>query len=155
MAEISGQSREQTLHILILPVPCRHSMNRERVPQVVKAWLVGRFIVTRDARDPSQAGEAFIDHLEPNGIAALRLEQWSIVLILSCRHFEILLKQLPDILPQRHQARFIKFRASYRDQAEPQVYIHEPESQCFPESHSRSVEEQQQRAERGSRHDAG
>jgi hypothetical protein len=53
MAKVSGQSRKQALHILILSVPRRHSMNRERVPQVVKAWLIGRFIMTRDARDPS------------------------------------------------------------------------------------------------------
>lgn len=63
MAEISGQSREQTLHILILPVLCRHSMNRERMSQIVNTRLVGRFIVTCDARDPSQVREAFVDHL--------------------------------------------------------------------------------------------
>ena len=57
MAKIGGQSRKQTLHILILSVPRRHAMNRERVPQVVKPWLIGRFIVTRDARDPSQAND--------------------------------------------------------------------------------------------------
>ena len=125
MAKISGQSRKPTLHILILSVPRRHSMNRERVSQVVKAWLVGRFIVARDARDPSQANETLVHHLQPDRIATLRLEQWSIVLMLSRRHFEILLKQLPDIPTERHQARFIELRASYRDQADTQVYIHE------------------------------
>ncbi|MGA8088899.1 MAG: hypothetical protein WCA10_16615 [Terracidiphilus sp.] len=103
MAQIRGQRRKQTLHILILSVPRRHSMNRERVPQVVKPWLIGRFIVTRDARDPSQANETLVDHLQPDRIATLRLEQRSMVLILSCRHFEILLKQLPDIPSERHQ----------------------------------------------------
>jgi len=126
MAKISGQSRKPTLHILILSVPRCHSMNRERVSQVVKAWLVGRFIVTRDARDPSQANETLFDHLQSDGIATLRLEQRSIVLILSRRHFKILLNQLPDIPHKRHQARFINLRASYRDQADTQVYTHEP-----------------------------
>ena len=46
MAKIGGQSGKQTLHILILPVPRRHAMNCERVPQVVKPRLIGRFIVT-------------------------------------------------------------------------------------------------------------
>ena len=94
------------------------------LPQVMEAWLVGRFLMTRDTRDPSQAREAFVDHLQPDGIATLRLEQRSIMLILSRWHFEILLKQLPDISPERHQARFIKLRTSYRDQADTQVYIH-------------------------------
>jgi len=97
MAKISGQCRKQTLHIFILSVPCRHSMNRERVPHVVKAWLVGRFIVTCDARGPSQANETLFDHLESDGIATL---QRSIVLILTRHHCEILLKQLPDIPPK-------------------------------------------------------
>jgi hypothetical protein len=70
----------------------------------VNPWLIGRFIVTRDARDPSQANETLVDNLQPDRIATLRLEQRSIVLILSRRYFEILLKQLPDIPSDRHQA---------------------------------------------------
>jgi hypothetical protein len=48
------------------------------------------------------------------------------VLILTRRHCEMLLKQLPYIPPKRHQARFIKLRASYRDQTDTQIYIHQP-----------------------------
>jgi hypothetical protein len=41
-------------------------------------------------------GDDFMSQ-RPDGIATLRLEQRSIVLILSRRHFQILLNQLPDI----------------------------------------------------------
>jgi len=103
MAEIRGQRREEALYVGILPVSLGHPMHCKRVPQVMNAWLKGRFIVAFNPREPSQASEALIDHSQSDGISALCLEQRPIVLILSRGQFEILPDQLVDVSTKGHE----------------------------------------------------
>ena len=104
MAEISAQCRKQALHICVLSIPFGQPMNRECVAQIMKTRLEVRIIVAFDACDFSQASEAGLDDSTPEGITALRLKQWSIVLVSSPGKAKVLLDHLLDIRSERHEA---------------------------------------------------
>jgi hypothetical protein len=96
MAEISGQRREQTLHVRILSIPFGQAVNRECVSQIMKPRLEIRIVAAFDACDSAQAREACAGDLTCDGMTALRLKQWMVVLISSPRLVKVLLNQLLD-----------------------------------------------------------
>src|SRR5260370_3939433 len=104
MAEIRGQGRKQTLYVRILSVPFRQPMNRECVSQIMKPGLEVGIVATLDACDPSQAREACTGNLGGDRVTALRLKQWSIVLVSSSRLPEVLPDQPREIRSEWHEA---------------------------------------------------
>jgi len=153
MAEVCGQRWKQTLQVRILSVPFGQPVNRECVSQIMKPRLKVRIVAALDACDSPQAREACSSNLGGNGITALRLKQWLIVLVSSPGKAKVLLEHLLDIRSERHEARLIEFRISYRNEGEHQIYIHESEPECFAEPHAGSVQKQQQSTECSCRHD--
>jgi hypothetical protein len=82
--------------------------------QIMKPRLEVRIVMALDACDSSQTREACTGNLGGNGMATRRLEQWSIVLILSSRLVKILLDQLLDMWSQRHEPGLIELCVSDR-----------------------------------------
>lgn len=57
MSEICGERRKKDLHIRTSPIPFRQSVDGERVPQVVKAWLTRAGVTAANSRKDAQTAE--------------------------------------------------------------------------------------------------
>ena len=155
MAEIGGQRGKQTLHVRILSDTTR-SADEPRMCGADHEASVGS-TNRRDARCLRSVASArsWYRQLGWDRITALRLKQGAIWLISSSRLAEVLPCQPLDIGSERHEPRLIKLRIPYGDDAERQIYIHEPKTKRFAEPHARCVQKQQQGAECAFRHDTG
>jgi hypothetical protein len=66
MTEIGRQCRQQSLCIVTLSIPLCQPVDREGVPEIVDAGLIGAALFPANARKVAQEPEALFNHLTWN-----------------------------------------------------------------------------------------